>query len=120
MRTLVFVCLLVLTKTVMAGESFVNLADDCYNEWQHRGWVIGEDDTPAAEVPTFVEGIKKICAVRARMFAEDPTISPYIQARLAEIAPYVFSADEKTIESLVLKLKQRRPGPQFSGTYMQD
>lgn len=120
MRILFIVCLSFINSTAFAEGSFNLLEDDCFNEWKHRGWVIGEDNTPATQVPTFVEGIKRICKVRADMFADNPDISPYIQGRLAEIAPYVFGADEASIESLVLKLEERRPGPQFSGTYMRD
>jgi hypothetical protein len=105
---------------VAAEPMFGLLADDCFNEWKTRGWVIGEDNTPAHEVERFATGIRKICEVRSQMFVEDPEISPYIQGRLAELAPYVFSGDEEAIRTLVSKLKQRRPGHQFSGSFMRD
>ncbi len=106
--------------SVNAGQTFGLLADDCFNEWKTRGWVIGEDNTPAYQVEKFANGIRKICEIRSQMFAVDPEISPYIQGRLAELAPYVFSGDEQAIRGLISKLKQRRPGDQFSGSFMRD
>jgi hypothetical protein len=109
-----------LGQTSQANDNFGSLADDCYREWQLRGWVIGEDRTPAAQVPRFAEGVRKICQKRSELYQDDPEISPYIQGRLPELAPYVFSADDTAIEQFIIKLQERRPGPQFSGTYMQD
>lgn len=108
------------TTQANADEMFGSLEQDCYQEWKARGWVIGEDNTPAHLVPRFDAGIKKICMVRSQLFASDPEISPYIQGRLPELAPYIFGADETAIESLIIKLKQRRPGPDYSGTFMRD
>lgn len=106
--------------TLGANDLFPDLSTDCYLEWQSRGWVIGEDYTPAQQVPRFADGIRKLCALRARMHASDASVSPYIQGRLAELAPYLFAADEQQLQSLIKKLQQRRPGHDFSGTFMRD
>lgn len=105
---------------VYAQQFLPDLSVDCYQEWQSRAWVIGEDNTPAAQVPRFAEGIKKMCELRASMHAENAEISPYIQGRMAELAPYLFAGDEAALRSLVNKLQQRRPGPDFSGAFMRD
>lgn len=105
---------------VNAGEMFGSLEQDCYQEWKSRGWVIGEDNTPAHLVPRFDEGIKKICKARSQMFASDPDISPYIQGRIAELAPYIFGGDQAAIETLIIKMKQRRLDPGYSGAFMRD
>jgi hypothetical protein len=118
---------LFLTFTFLCGMTGVHAQDflpdlsaDCYQEWQSRGWVIGEDNTPAYEVPRFANGIKKMCETRADMHSESADISPYIQGRLAELVPYLFAGDEAAMRSLVKKLQQRRPGPDFSGAFMRD
>ncbi len=98
----------------------MNLEQDCYNEWKSRAWVIGEDQTPAHQVPRFSAGIKKVCSIRSRLYENDPSVSPYIQARLPELAPYLFSGDDAAIEQLIMKLRQRRPGPAYSGAFMRD
>lgn len=105
---------------VHAQDSLPDLSADCYQEWQSRRWVIGEDNTPAHEVPRFAQGIKKMCETRADMHSENADISPYIQGRLAELAPYVFAGDEAAMRGLIKKLQQRRPGPDFSGAFMRD
>lgn len=110
----------IIAPAALGFDGQISLADDCFNEWKSRGWVIGEDKTPAYKVPRFKAGIKKVCEVRSRLFEEDPTVSPYIQARLAELAPYLFSGDEAAIEELIIKLKTRRPGPAYSGAFMRD
>lgn len=85
-----------------------------------RGWTIGEDHTPAAELEAFSSGIQRICRLRSELHAADETISPYIQSRLAEIAPYVFSDNEAAIKQYILKLKERLPGLTYSGTFLSD
>lgn len=111
---------MLMTMPLSAEPAFGSLANDCYNEWKTRGWVLGEDNTPAHDVERFANGIRKICEIRSQMFVEDTDISPYIQGRLAELAPYVFSGNEQAIRMLITKLKQRRPGHQFSGSFMHD
>lgn len=111
---------MLMTMPLSAEPAFGSLANDCYNEWKTRGWVLGEDNTLAHDVERFANGIRKICEIRSQMFVEDTEISPYIQGRLAELAPYVFSGDEQAIRMLITKLNQRRPGPQFSGSFMHD
>jgi len=112
-------CLLGLYQSVSANELGL-LEEDCFNEWKTRQWVIGEDKTPAYQVPRFAEGIKKLCDTRVRMFNANPDISPYIQGRIAELAPYIFSGNDKAFEALIMKVEARPLGSQFSGTYMRD
>lgn len=109
-----------LSTPVSAFDGEMNLIEDCYSEWKSRGWVVGEDETPANELPQFAAGVRKVCEIRSRLYEDDPSISPYIQARLPELAPYLFSADEKAIEQLVRKLQTRRPGQSYSGSFMRD
>lgn len=114
--TVFFACLY---QSVSANELGL-LEKDCFNEWKTRQWVLGEDKTPAYQVPRFAEGIKQICETRARLFKTNPDISPYIQGRIAELAPYIFSGDNKNYESLIRKIEERPSKPQFSGAYMRD
>ena len=112
--------LLGISLSAHAADGFGSLSHDCYQEWKSRGWVIGEDKTPAHQIPLFASGIRKMCTVRARLFVDNPAISPYIEGRLPELAPYLFSGTEADMESLILKLEQRRPGHRFSGHFMHD
>jgi hypothetical protein len=105
---------------VVADNGLGSFADDCFQEWKMRGWTIGEDNTPAADFAPFVDGIKRICKLRSELYAADQSISPYIEGRMAEVAPYVFSVDEASIKHYILKLKERRPGFAYSGTFLTD
>lgn len=123
MRYLLLVSGLILlnfSSTAVAENSLGTFADDCYQEWTMRGWTIGEDNTPASELEPFAKGIQRICRLRSELHSKDPAISPYIQGRMAEIAPYVFSDDDASIKHYILKLKDRRPGPAYSGTFLSD
>lgn len=111
---------LLFSSSLMAENTMYTLAEDCYQEWSMRGWTIGEDQTPAAELKPFSEGIQRICKLRSQLHAEDDSISPYIEGRLAEIAPYVFTSDEESIKHYILKLNERRPGPTYSGSFLSD
>lgn len=112
--------LLNFSPSLVADYGLGSFADDCYQEWKMRGWTIGEDSTPAAELAPFAEGIRRICRLRSELYATDQSISPYIEGRMAEVAPYVFSDDEASIKHYILKLKERRPGPAYSGTFLSD
>ena len=118
--TIIGTCSLVFSLNISANGSFSSLANDCFNEWKMRGWTIGEDQKLAYTHPQFAAGIKKICAVRQAMYAEDEQVSPYIQGNLAELAPYVFGGDEDAIRGLIRKLQERPVGPRYSGIYMTD
>lgn len=118
--SIVSVVLLNLTPPAAAGEQGISLVQDCFNEWKSRAWVIGEDNIPAHEVPKFAEGIRKVCQIRSQMYDDDPSVSPYIQGRLAELAPYLFSGDDEAIKQLIKKLQTRRPGQSYSGSFMRD
>lgn len=112
--------LLTFSSLLIADNGLGTLADDCYREWSTRGWTIGEDQTPAVQVPRFSEGIKRVCELRSVLHADDKTISPYIQGRLADIAPYVFINDDEVLKQYIVKLKDRDPGPVYSGTFLSD
>jgi|GEM_PF-989668 len=114
------VMVLSISTLLMAGNTMRTLAEDCFQEWTMRGWTLGEDETLASEIRPFSEGIQRICQLRSELHAEDETVSPYIEGRLAEIAPYVFSRDDKAIKQYILKLKERHPGPQYSGSFLSD
>ncbi|WP_438969839.1 hypothetical protein [Methylophaga sp.] len=121
MKINVVVMLLPLSLSLtISAKDLGLLEEDCFNEWKTRHWVLGEDKTPAHQVPRFAAGIKQICETRVRLFKMNSDISPYIQGRLAEVAPYVFSADQQSIEALIMKLEDRPSGPRFSGSTMRD
>lgn len=108
------------SSLLMAENKMNTLAEDCFHEWTMRGWTIGEDQTPASQLKTFSEGIQRICQLRSELHAEDENVSPYIEGRLAEIAPYVFSGDEEAIKQFILQLEERRPGTYYSGSFLSD
>lgn len=116
---IVTVCFSFLYHSVSANELGL-LEEDCFNEWKTRQWVLGEDKTLAYQVPRFAEGIKQLCETRVRLFKSNPDISPYIQGRMAELAPYIFSGDSKAYESLIMKIEEQPSTPRFSGAYMRD
>jgi hypothetical protein len=105
---------------LMAENKMKTLAEDCFQVWTMQAWTIGEDETPASQVKPFSEGIQRICQLRSELHAEDHTISPYIEGRLAEIAPYVFSGDEEAIKQYILQRKVRLPGSYYSGNFLSD
>lgn len=82
------------------------LAKDCYQEWQTRGWTIGEDGTPAADLANFRSGIELICQVRAELFSENAEISPYIQESMREIAPFILTANKADIRDYILGIEK--------------
>ncbi len=82
------------------------LAKDCYQEWQTRGWTVGEDGTPAADLANFRSGIELICQVRAELFNENTEISPYIQESMREIAPFILTADKADIRDYILSIEK--------------
>ncbi len=82
------------------------LANDCYQEWQARGWTIGEDGTPAADLANFRSGIELICQVRVELFNENNDISPYIQESMREVAPFILTANKADIREYILRLQK--------------
>lgn len=83
-----------------------HLAKDCYQEWQSRGWTIGEDGTPAADLANFRSGIELICQVRAELFRENTEISPYIQETMREIAPFILTANKADIRDYIISIEK--------------
>jgi hypothetical protein len=94
------------------------LATQCYQEWQSRGWRLGEDGTLAANIPAFKNGIETLCEVRADMAQTDPTVSPFVEGTMPELAPYMFTGNKADMKVLVEKLKHRKPG--YAGQFMRD
>lgn len=88
------------------GEKPSQLANDCYQEWQTRGWTIGEDGTPAADLANFRSGIELICQVRAELFNENADISPYIQESMREVAPFILTANKSDIREHILRVQK--------------
>lgn len=82
------------------------LANDCYQEWHTRGWTIGEDGTPAADLANFRSGIELICQVRAELFNENADISPYIQESMREVAPFILTANKADIREHILRVQK--------------
>lgn len=67
----------VFSTSVMAADiqSEQSLSKDCYQEWQSRGWTLGEDRRPADEIQGFREGIMRICEVRTELFLQGADVS---------------------------------------------
>jgi len=104
-----------------AESASPSLVEDCFNEWSSRGWVLGEDRTLASNIAVFKSGIKRVCALRAKLFMSGENISPYIQASMPEIAPYLYSAaDEQSLITFIKRIEDRGDTPSFSGTFMRD
>ena len=100
---------LLLVPLAQAGISEApvsQLAKDCYQEWQSRGWTIGEDGTPAADMENFRNGIELICEVRAELFGKHAEISPYIQESMREIAPFILTASKADIREYILMVQE--------------
>ncbi len=98
----------ILALPVSAGFSGANLADDCYQAWHSQNWRIGENATPASDLTAFRESIKKICELRAEMFAEGEDISPFIQGNLRQVAPLVFKGDESDFRAHIRQISSDR------------
>ena len=98
--------LLPLAQAGIGGMPAQQLVKDCYQEWQARGWTIGEDGTPAADLANFRSGIELICEVRAELFSEDTEISPYIQESMREIAPFILTANEADIRDYIISIEK--------------
>lgn len=109
--------LLVFSVTSWAADiqSPQSLINDCYQEWQSRGWTLGEDQRLADDVENFRNGIIMICEVRAELFLQGETISPYIQGRLRDLAPYIFTANKEDIKQRILLLNGQMSYPGGSG-----
>ena len=107
-RISVYLFLMVSSPVIAADmQNSQSLIKDCYQEWQSRGWTLGEDRRPADSVAGFRDGIMRICEVRTELFLEDQEISPYIQGGLRELAPYVFTATKEDMKQRILQVKDR-------------
>jgi len=107
-RWLITGCLFMapLAQAGMGEMPTKQLANDCYQEWQTRGWTIGEDGTPAADLANFRSGIELICQVRAELFNENTEISPYIQESMREVAPFILTANKTDIRQHILRIQK--------------
>lgn len=108
-RWLITAGCLLLVPLVQAGigeRPTQQLANDCYQEWHTRGWTIGEDGTPAADLANFRSGIELICQVRAELFNENADISPYIQESMREVAPFILTANKADIREHILRVQK--------------
>ena len=114
-RISVYLVLMVSSPVLAADmQNSQSLIKDCYQEWQSRGWTLGEDRRPADNVAGFREGIMRICEARTELFLQDQDISPYIQGRLRDLAPYVFTATKEDIKQRILQVKDRTDYPMGS------
>lgn len=96
-RISVYLFLMVSSPVIAADmQNSQSLIKDCYQEWQSRGWTLGEDRRPADSVAGFRDGIMRICEARTELFLQDQDISPYIQGRLRDLAPYFLPPLKKT------------------------
>lgn len=117
MKRLITAGIFVFSTSVMAADiqSEQSLSKDCYQEWQSRGWTLGEDRRPADEIQGFREGIMRICEVRTELFLQGADVSPYIQGRLRDLAPYIFTADKDDIKKRILEVNDYTAYPEGSG-----
>lgn len=109
MQKLFFIGCLLWIPQLSAGISQMpsqQLAKDCFQEWQSRGWTIGEDGTPAADMANFRAGIALICEVRAELFSENTGVSPYIQETMREIAPFILTASKADVRDYILMIQE--------------
>lgn len=117
MKTLIVISILVFSSPLIAADmqSEQSLITDCYQEWQSRGWTLGEDRRPADEIQGFREGIMRICEVRTELFLQGEDVSPYIQGRLRDLAPYIFTANKENIKQRILQLSGQTGYPNGAG-----
>mgnify|MGYP003644678794 FL=1 len=114
-RISVYLFLIVSSPVIAADmQNSQSLIKDCYQEWQSRGWTLGEDRRPADSVAGFRDGIMRICEVRTELFLQDEDVSPYIQGRLRDLAPYVFTATKEDIKQRILQVKDQTGYPMGS------
>lgn len=92
-----------------------SLVTDCHQEWQSRGWTLGEDQRPAKDIQGFSDGIMRICEVRTELFLQGEDVSPYIRGRLRDLAPYVFTANKEDIKQRILQMSNQTCYPGGSG-----
>lgn len=99
---------------VVADENQTQqISNDCYQEWQSRGWVVGAEGTIAADLPRFQAGIEQFCEVRTELYLTDSSYSPYIQETLRELAPFIFTATKQQIRDHIIHV--HASGERFSG-----
>lgn len=102
----VFMFFAPVSQAGVAGIPVQQLAKDCYQEWHARGWTIGEDGTPAADLANFRAGIEAICEVRAELFIKNAEISPFIMETMREIAPFILTASKSDIREYILMVQE--------------
>jgi len=89
------------------------ITNDCYQEWQSRGWVVGAEGAIAADIPRFQAGIERFCEVRTELYLTDPSYSPYIQETMRELAPFIFNASKQQIREYIVQVHSS--GERFIG-----
>lgn len=100
--------------TVIADDSqSKQLAYECYQQWQSRGWVMGAEGAIAADQPMFRAGIELFCEVRSELYLADSSYSPYIQETMRELAPFIFKASKQQIREYIIHVQAS--GKQFTG-----
>ena len=117
MNKLLSIWFLLFSASLTAADmqSKQSLITDCYQEWQSRGWTLGEDKRPAANIVGFREGIMRICEVRTELFLQGENVSPYIQGRLRDLAPYVFTASKEDLKQRILQVNDQTCYPGGAG-----
>ncbi|MBN47245.1 MULTISPECIES: hypothetical protein [unclassified Methylophaga] len=113
MKKMIVIWFSMYSTLLMAADmqSSQSLITDCYQEWQSRGWTLGEDRRPASTIIGFREGIMRICEVRTELFLQGADVSPYIQGRLRDLAPYVFTATKEDIKQRILQVNDQTGYP---------
>lgn len=109
-------CLALLVSTVTIADDEKQapiLANDCYQEWQSREWVVGAEGALAADLPRFRAGIELFCEVRSELNRDDASYSPYIQETLRELAPFIFTASKQQIREYIIHVESS--GERFTG-----
>lgn len=86
--------LMISTPTIAADmQNSQSLMKDCYQEWQSRGWTLGEDQQPAESIAGFCDGIVKH---EQNYFCREKTFLPTYRDGF-EIWLHTFSLQAKKI-----------------------
>lgn len=101
---LIWVLMSPLTVVVAVENDFVikQLTNDCFQEWQTRDWRLGEDAARVADMPSYVEAIKRICGASAELFVEGYPVSPFIHQSQRVILPFIFSGQNADVRQWLL------------------
>ena len=96
--------MLPMASVVAVEDDFVlrQLTDDCFQEWLSRDWRLGEDAARVADMPSYVEAIKRICGASAELFVEGYPVSPFIHQSQRVILPFIFSGQNADVRQWLL------------------